>query len=807
MYNILKTQMKLFRRLFRTLFKLRRFFKKKLGNKFYKSLVFQSSIVFLIALEIIAVFIVYLANLNYLDSLKTSSLDKINYIRIDQEDQIKRWLFNEQNVSSEISNSSDIRLGIESLNNSKANEFEITKVNNNFKSLFERIINSNQKINSILLFDKEGKFLAYANGGEEKKTDSSDQAIQAMIRDSKLYITDKKANSVNPFFYLTIKDNQPIVAFVNPVFDSSGNRFNVVINVKTEQLNQLVINNNIKTGTDTYLIGSLNGNSFLAFGELQRVIDKENIPANLVIKNALSKQRGSGFYKNYAAMNVIGSYNWFTPLDIAIISEVNQIQALAASDRIFRNMILISTGLVILITLVFYFLVRQKIKAITKMSDIAMSISQDKFEARFPTGKNDEIGTLGISLNHMVSRFRRFRQQFLEPNISILSNESDQNGELLHSFIEITSEGFTFLDSNNLVLKINSNFAEIISNSIADSLGASYEEIFPPELVEAVKNMQFDNQETCQIKFTIPYQGNYIAILANVFGKSDLVQVQLLGKIIIIYPEHQTNDLIESNMYVPFEKISNNIKDNGRQDLSQKLSMSMVSLLSFLKLTKKKLEDTIFPKLASTDIKALKNIQQIEQNLESMIADGTQLAKSIKEAFSEDTGANKEAHLNKLAQQDSKFYVAEAMENIVAKAEKLFTSKSSNLILENDIRLVTIEINREQFTYIINLLLSRVAHNKQFRTVLVQAKVVDDHVFVVIGKVSSLLTRSQLTSILNKITNPIRLQGLNRTPTKGMGLSNIQQILDKYSGSIAVEWVDSNRESYKFYVLKFLAFS
>lgn len=754
---------------------------------------------FTIALEILAIFIVYLSNLNYLDNLKASSIDKINYIRIDQEEQIRQWLLKEQNTSSQISNSSDVKRGIEALNKSKGNEIEVVRVSNNLKSIFGRIIKSNQEIDSMLLFEATGKVIAYADGEAVQKPNSSYEKIQTMIRDSNLYITSKNDDSISSFFYLTIKDNQPVIAFVNPTFDGLGNRFNVLINVKTDQINQLVINNNLKTDTDSYLIGSLNGNPALIFGELQGVVSRESIPTNLVIENALLRQRGAGFYKNYADVNVVGSYSWFAPLNIAIISEVNQDKALSVSNRIFRNMILISTGLVILITFIFYFIVRQRIQTITRISDIALSVSQDNFDARFPTGYNDEIGALGIALNHMLSRFRRFRQQVLDPKDISLNSEIDQYGELLHSFIEITSEGFTFLDTNNLILRINSNFAEIISTSIADSLGVTYEEVFPEKLSEAVRNMQVNSQETYQVKFSIPYQGNYVAFLSNVFRKitNDLDQIHLLGKVIVVYAEHKTDNLIESNKYALVETSLN--KD--RQELSQKLSMPMISLLGFLKLTKKKLEDTIFPKLASTDIKTLKNIQQIESNLESMIAEGTQLAKSIKEAFCEDEGANKGLQINKR----SRFYVDEVLKNIAINAEKLFASKSSKLILENDAPLAVIETDREQFEYIINLLLARLAQNREFRTALVQTKVIDGRATIVIGKVNSLLTRSQVSSVLSNLTYLCQLKGGNSKLTKGMGLLNIQKMLSEYGGNITVEWVDSNRESYKFYVLTFLA--
>lgn len=785
----------------------RKFLNKKINKKFYKSLVFQSSMTFLVSLEILTIFIVYLSNLNYLDNLKVSALDKINYIRIDQEDQIKKWLLKEQNTSFEISNSSEIRLRVESLNNNKGNEIETNRSRQTLKSLFEKNIRSNQKISTMLLFDSKGKVIAYADDLALQKSDSSYEKIQGMIKNSNLYIKGKENSPSIPFFYLTINDNQPYIAFVNPIFDGLGNKFNLLINVKTEQLNQLVISNNLKTETDTYLIGSLNKSSFLVFGEMQGLVSKNNVPENLVIENALSKQTGSGFYKNYAATDVIGSYSWFTPLNITIISEVNQDKSLASSNRVFRNMILISSILVIIVTFIFYFLVKYRMQTITRISEIALSVSQDGFDTRFPTSYHDEIGNLGIALNHMLSRFRRFRQQVLEPKDISINNEIDQSGELLHSFIELTSEGFTFLDSNNLILKINSNFAEIISISIADSLGVSHEEIFPQELSKAIKTMESDSQETYQIKFSIPYQGTYIAFLSNVIRKvaTDTNQIHSLGKIIVIYTEDKANNLVKlANKYPLIDIGVTNSSIKRKQELSQKLGMPMISLLGFLKLTKKKLEETIFPKLVSTDIKTLKNVQQIEQNLESMIAEGTQLAKSIREAF-QDEEVSQEVQANKLLQQESKFSIAKVLENIATKAEELFVSKSGKLILENNLGSAEIKANRDQVEHMINLLLNRVVHNKEFRTALIQAKVVDGRVVIVMGKISSLLTRSQISSTLSKLTSPSHLQAQSAPLTKGMGLLNIQKMLNECGGSIAVQWIDSNRESYKFYVLSFPA--
>ncbi|OIP75223.1 MAG: hypothetical protein AUK48_08100 [Oscillatoriales cyanobacterium CG2_30_44_21] len=788
----------------------RKFFKRKLRKKFYKSLVFQSSLAFLITLEILAIFIVYLSNLSYLNNLKTSSLDKINYIRIDQEDQIRQWLLKEQDVTSKISNSPEIISRIEFLNNNKSNEAAGLEIRDSLKFLFEKIIKSNPKINSILVFDKTGKVLSSADEKIDQKVNPPYEKTQAMIKNNDLSEAVQKTNPKNSFFYLTIKDNQPIIAFVHSIFDSSGNKFNFLINIKTEQLNQLIIDNNLKTETDTYLIGSINRNSFLALGEMQGLTNKENIPMSMSIESALLGQRGSSFYKNYAAINVVGSYGWFAPLEIAIISEINQDKALISNNYFFRNMVFNSTVIVLIITVVFYFLVRQKIRTIIRISDIALSVSQDNFEVRFPTGYNDELGTLGIALNHMSSRFRRFKQQTSALKNISLDIGIEQSGELLFSFIETTTEGFVFLDSNNLILKINSNFAEIISNSIADSLGISFAEVFPLELAEAVRHMKTDSQEIYQVKFSIPYQSNYTALIANVFRRitnaNDLDQIHLLGKIIVVHEEYKTINLMESGKSSLFEKIIGKSKTKERKDLSQKLGMSIISLLGFLKLTKKKLEDTIFPKLASTDIKTLKSIQQIEQNLESMITDGTQLAKSIREAFAQEEVGN-ELLRDSLLQKQSRFYIAECLESIVVKADRLFASKGYKLILENESKVAMIEANREQFEYIISLLLSRLANNREYKTALIQTKIVDGHLVILIGKISSLLTRSQIVSIVDRLTNSSHLHGLNTNLSKGMGLSNIQKMLNEYGGNIAVEWIDSNRESYKFYILTFLALS
>ncbi|NUN64429.1 hypothetical protein HCU40_06630 [Pseudanabaena biceps] len=779
---------------------LRRLTKKllfpKTNKKFYRNITFQAAVTFFILSETTIILIVYLSNLNYLDSQKSSFFDRVNSVKLEQELWLKEWISDSQNKAFMISNASDIREKALLISKNRYNELESLKIRKNINKSFDDITKRYSNIDSLLILDSDGKILAFADS-QVNKQNKTYENFQDNIKSNNLKSNDVRDKVTNPNFYLSIKNNKPIIVFVNPIFDEMGNRFNILINVRTDQVDNFFVKG-ISGNIETYLVGNLNNNIFLVFGQPQDLSSKEGIPLSYGIEKALAKERGTGLYKNYNSDEVIGSYAWISNLNIAIVTEIKQDLLFYKVNSYFRKIILIATSIILLVTIIFYVLAKYRIRTILVMTDVALSIAKEGLDVRFPTTYKDEIGSLGIVLNHVLSRFKNLSLQANQlPDIT--SSEFNESNELLHSYLETTNEGFAFVDHNELVLKMNANFSEIISNSVADSIGISYTKIFPIEIINVIKEIPLYSQEIYQTRFIDIFQKEYFAKISNVFHKItiDDAPTRYLGKTIFLY----TSDSSSVNVLETSNTTDDKNIITSREEISQKLNKPITSLLGFLKLTQKKLEENIFPRISSSDPRAKRNIQQIHQNLESMIVEGTQIAKSVAEII-QHKNPHSEVESVRLLSKISKSSITKIIEQVRWESEKVFVSQNSNLIVDNSVANVEVNGDYEGIKYVVHNLINRIAHSN-LRTGVIQARIVDGRVTIIIGKLSSLLPKSQILSILQNLNvSPVGSQ--SKLISRGTGLLKIQKLLHEYGGTISVELIDASRERYKFYIVTLL---
>ncbi|MBD2178194.1 HAMP domain-containing protein [Pseudanabaena sp. FACHB-1998] len=781
---------------------------KRISKSINKSFLFKIVLSFLLLSELTGIFIVYLNKIGYSDNLKKSALNQSLSLKSEREASLYKWILENQNESSTVSNSNNFRQKLVSLTKSKNDNLDYAKTIKDIKDILDSNIIKSSKIDSIYVIDSLGKVIVSAENEldtkrkEDGKTriDSFDNPLNTSksIKESEqqLYRKSSRDNSRVNYFYVSFKDNRPIIVFVNPIFDELGNRAaNVLINVKIEEINKiLAIPSNVNLKAEAYLIGQLNNKPIVVAGDLSEFQENNETLNSLGIDNALKGQSGSSNYKNYGASEVIGSYGWIKDLNVALIVELNQQVALSPANRLFRDMSLIVTGLVILMTAICYAIIRYRFQSIVEITDVAVAIADGNLEARFPNSQKDEIGALAIAFNHMLDRLKTLNQEVVESGESV-SQQINQSSEILQHFIEHTGEGFALLDGNDLVLQINSNLAEILSISIADAMGASYKDVFPIEIANLISSMRAQKQNIYLSEFSIPYQSTYKAVVSNIPHRNNQEQSHSLGTIIVV------SELDKQGVKTSFlEKdiLATRLDSNISKEVSIKIRTPITSLLGFLKLTHKKFQDSVFANLPSMDSKTQRTIRQISSNFEIMISEGTQVARSIGEMFPEEgkNGLDTESNQN-----TNQFLISELLNQVKQETETIFQKNNSKLIVNVDNDSSLVEGNHEEILYILISLFNRVASFNEFRLAICHSRLVDRQVVITIGKVNSSLSPEHLLSIVSNLYILIGKNSQTKELTKGMGLTALQKILQRYSGNISVEWFTSNRDRYRFYVV------
>ena len=81
------------------------------------------------------------------------------------------------------------------------------------------------------------------------------------------------------------------------------------------------------------------------------------------------------------------------------------------------------------------------------------------------------------------------------------------------------------------------------------------------------------------------------------------------------------------------------------------------------------------------------------------------------------------------------------------------------------------------------------------------ARLINGRIAVTIGEVNALLSHKQILSIVSDVYNLINDIENPTQPSREIGLAKVQEILQKYNGTVSLEQVDSLRNRSKFYIV------
>jgi hypothetical protein len=483
-----------------------------------------------------------------------------------------------------------------------------------------------------------------------------------------------------------------------------------------------------------------------------------------------------------------------------------------------RDGLIVATAIALLMTAVCYLFLRYQLKTMVEIIDMVSALVEGH-RVKFVHTDRHEFGALAIALNQMVDRFNLL-EKLQQESVELQHHHVQPLSDVLDRYVAHNSEGFMFVDAHHTISKINTNFAEILSISVDEAMGQDCTDILPSE-VAALIVKRSPNQETVKLQVRFPYSTTYNINLVKVYDRHNskasvhlppnLVSDEpiLLGTIIMAIPELQ-------------EQLDHSLNFQYRREISQKLRVPMTSLLSFVKLTKQKLEEVIFLKLVSPDEKTKRAMHQVSHNLDVMLVEGLQIAQSIGEVLRETDPLASGSHQQQGKHTTYKrLAVATFLGQVKLEIADLLAQTNTQLFFEENTKEVVLQtINPDMeadLHYVIKNLLSRLSRSAHFRKLVLYAQIIDarqpaklanhhfpdqepqDRVAIVVGSVNLQFSRSQTLSLIQNLKYP--RTDVDPAISKGSGLTVIQSILDRYDGAILAETIDSHRERCPFYTL------
>ena|GEM_PF-448325 len=160
----------------------------------------------------------------------------------------------------------------------------------------------------------------------------------------------------------------------------------------------------------------------------------------------------------------------------------------------------------------------------------------------------------------------------------------------------------------------------------------------------------------------------------------------------------RTKELTEANQKL---QELDKVKSDFLSTVSHELRTPLTSVLGFAKITKKKLEDTVFPMVQSQDKKTQKTIKQVEDNLHIIVSEGERLTALINDVLDL---AKMEA--GKIEWKMQPLSMAEIIERATAATMALFEQKRLTLIKEVEERLPEVVGDKDRLIQVVINLLS-----------------------------------------------------------------------------------------------------
>lgn len=289
----------------------------------------------------------------------------------------------------------------------------------------------------IFVLDRDGRVVLSTDGAQEGKIHKTQDFFHNGLT----------GQFVSPPIY-EVSLNSYSITFAEPIQTSNGTVIGVLAGrANISRLSEIMEQ---ETGLgefgETYLVSP----NFAALTTLRNTnfeLGKTYVRTQGVVEALKSKTDGSAEYVDYAGNNTLGVYKWVPELQIALIAEHQERDALTASGRVLQvSMTVIFVGVILSLVVAILF-IRTITGPIGNLVNVASNIiGQGNFEVRADVVRNDEIGLLAQAFNTMIGQLQEF--------IGKLEQRVQERTQALASVAEISTAASTVRETDRLLQQV-----------------------------------------------------------------------------------------------------------------------------------------------------------------------------------------------------------------------------------------------------------------------------------------------------------------------------------------------------------------
>ena len=315
---------------------------------------------------------------------------------------------------------------------------------------------------------------------------STDKTHEGQSLASAPFFSEGQSKTFVQNVYLSPVTGRPIITIVTPIFDSQGRRIGVLAShLSLARIDRIILERTgLGTSGETYLVDR----SHTIISETS--VLKQGLSADKVysegIDSALQGGRGTGLYRNYAGISVIGVYRWNDDRKVALIAEMSQEEAFAPARQLALTIVALGMILSITLAIGMYLLARQITRPILAITDTAIKVTDGNLSLSAPVLTDDEVGMLARAFNQMTGKLRQTLEG-LEQNMAELRQTEGALRESEHKYrtlVENIPQKIFLKDRNSTFISCNSNFAADLKIDPEMIAGKTDFDFFPRELAE-----------------------------------------------------------------------------------------------------------------------------------------------------------------------------------------------------------------------------------------------------------------------------------------------------------------------------------
>lgn len=289
----------------------------------------------------------------------------------------------------------------------------------------------------IFIMDRDGKIILSTDPNQEDKIQVNQEFFKEGLQGA----------YVAPPAYEVGLSNYSIV-ISQPIKNRSGRVVGVLAGrVNLSTLNEIMqVRGGLGDTGETYLV-SANYAVLTDLRHVQLSLGETYIRTDGVNDVIRNKTQGSATYENYTDTTVIGVYRWIPELQVALVAESEQSEALQVSNTVFRTT-LESIFITVVIAIVLSFMFSRTITTpITNLVSVAENIARGNLTLRAEeAAQKDEIGVLAHAFNTMTERLRDL--------IGTLEQRVAERTQALSSVAEISTTASTSLETDKLLQQV-----------------------------------------------------------------------------------------------------------------------------------------------------------------------------------------------------------------------------------------------------------------------------------------------------------------------------------------------------------------